>query len=85
MNPEGCPDPSGPLLRPKIKQDIAKTPDQPPPAFKGVLNPPESIWEVARTIGELKSLDPLEILDITTENFKRLFTHGMAPETYGNP
>lgn len=52
------------------------SPDQPPPAYKGGLNPPESIWEVARTIGELKSLDPLEILDITTENFKRLFTQG---------
>lgn len=49
------------------------SPDQAPPAYKGGLNPPESIWEVARTIGELKSLDPLEILDITTSNFHRLF------------
>lgn len=49
------------------------SPDQAPPVYKGQLNPPESIWEVARSIGELKSLDPLEILDITTENFKRLF------------
>lgn len=49
------------------------SPDQPPPAYKGLLNPPESIWEVARTIGEIKSLDPLEILDITSENFRRLF------------
>lgn len=49
------------------------SPDQAPPAYKGQLNPPESIWEVAKTIGELKSLDPLEILDITTGNFTRLF------------
>lgn len=49
------------------------SPDQGPPAYKGRLNPPESIWEVAKTIGELKSLDPLEILDITTGNFHRLF------------
>ncbi|MGZ3773109.1 MAG: TatD family hydrolase [Pseudobdellovibrionaceae bacterium] len=49
------------------------SPDQPPPVYKDLLNPPQSIWEVARSIGELKSLDPLEILDITTENFKRLF------------
>lgn len=54
------------------------SPDQPPPAYKGVLNPPESIWEVARTIGELKSLDPLEILDITTENFHR-WAQGAGP------
>jgi TatD DNase family protein len=49
------------------------SPDQAPPAYQGQLNPPESIWEVAKTIGKLKSLDPLEILDITTGNFHRLF------------
>ncbi len=49
------------------------SPDQAPPAYKGALNPPESIWEVARTIGEIKSLDPVEILDITSANFRRLF------------
>ena len=59
-----------PLEKLLIESD---SPDQPPPAFKGRLNPPESVWEVARTIGALKSLDPSEILDITTGNFKRLF------------
>ncbi|WP_413581906.1 TatD family hydrolase [Bdellovibrio sp. HCB288] len=49
------------------------SPDQGPPAYQGRLNPPESIWEVAKTIGKLKSLDPVEILDITTGNFHRLF------------
>lgn len=76
----------GPVCRPdnqKLHQAVKEipleflliesdSPDQGPPAFKGRLNPPESIWEVARTIGELKSLDPLEILDITTENFRRM-------------
>lgn len=79
----------GPVCRPenqKLHQAVREipleslliesdTPDQGPPAFKGRLNPPESIREVARTIGELKSLDPLQILDITTANFRRLF-HG---------
>ncbi|WP_413568146.1 TatD family hydrolase [Bdellovibrio sp. HCB117] len=76
----------GPVCRPdnkKLHQAVKEmpleylliesdSPDQPPPAYKDGLNPPESIWEVARTIGELKSLDPLEILDITTGNFHRL-------------
>lgn len=87
----------GPVCRPdneRLKQAVREipleklliesdSPDQAPPAYKGGLNPPESIWEVARTIGELKSLDPLEILDITTENFKRLFAQGSAPESFG--
>lgn len=77
----------GPVCRPdnqKLHQAVKEipleflliesdSPDQGPPAYKGRLNPPESIWEVAKTIGELKSLDPLEILDITTGNFHRLF------------
>lgn len=78
----------GPVCRPdnqKLHQAVKEipleflllesdAPDQAPPAFKGQLNPPESIWEVAKTMAEIKSLDPLEILDITTENFKRLFS-----------
>ncbi len=77
----------GPVCRPdnqKLHQAVKEipleflliesdSPDQGPPAYKGRLNPPESIWEVAKTIGELKTLDPLEILDITTGNFHRLF------------
>lgn len=84
----------GPVCRPenqKLHQAVREiplefmliesdSPDQAPPQYQGQLNPPESIWEVARTIGELKGLDPMEILDITTENFKRLFGGGHAPE-----
>ncbi len=50
------------------------SPDQAAIPKEGVLNTPESILEVARTIGMIKSLDPDEILDITTANFKRLFS-----------
>ena len=32
MTPEGCPERFRPVLRPKIRQNIAKTPDQPPQA-----------------------------------------------------
>lgn len=85
----------GPVCRPdneKLHQAVrglplecllleSDTPDQGAPAFSGGLNPPESICEVARTIGELKSLDPREILDITTANFKRLFNLG---DVHGN-
>lgn len=49
------------------------SPDQPPPAFQGQLNPPASLWEVARGVGELKKMTPTEILDITAANFRRLF------------
>jgi TatD DNase family protein len=77
----------GPVCRPdnqKLRQAVKEipleyllvesdSPDQPPPRYKGENNPPESIWEVARTIAEIKGLDPMEILDITTQNFVRLF------------
>lgn len=77
----------GPVCRPvnkKLHQAVKEMPleslliesdcpDQAPPAYQGQLNPPESIWEVAKTIGQIKSLDPLEIFDITTANFHRLF------------
>jgi TatD DNase family protein len=78
----------GPVCRPdnqKLHQAVREipleclliesdSPDQAPPAWRGQRNPPESLWDVARTIGELKSLDPTEILDITTGNFKRFFS-----------
>lgn len=86
----------GPVCRPdnkKLQQAVKEiplefllvesdSPDQPPPAYQGELNPPASIWEVARVIGELKGLDTLEILDITTENFRRVFgAPAAAPHT----
>lgn len=50
------------------------SPDQPPPRYQGHLNPPSSLWDVAQAIAELKSLDPTEILDICSANFRRLFS-----------
>lgn len=50
------------------------SPDQPPFPHQGNLNRPESIFEVAKALGVIKSLDPEEILEITTANFKRLFS-----------
>jgi TatD DNase family protein len=49
------------------------SPDQPPDAYKDQLNPPYSLWEVARKIAEIRGMTPVEILDITTSNFRRLF------------
>ncbi|HEY8271178.1 MAG TPA: TatD family hydrolase, partial [Pseudobdellovibrionaceae bacterium] len=49
------------------------SPDQPPPRFKQSLNQPASLWDVAEKIGELREMQPTEILEIATTNFKRLF------------
>lgn len=49
------------------------SPDQPPPRLKQSLNQPASLWDVAGTIAELRDMTATEILDISTENFKRLF------------
>ncbi len=76
----------GPLCRPdnhKLHQAVKEvplefllletdSPDQPPPLYENQLNPPASLWEVARAVGELKSLDPSEILDVATANLRRL-------------
>lgn len=59
-----------PLERLLIETD---SPDQPPPEFSGVKNPPASLWAVAQKIAELKRMTPTEILDITSSNFRRLF------------
>lgn len=50
------------------------SPDQPPPAYNKGENPPKSLWEVAKTIGELRNLDAEEILDISKQNFLRVFS-----------
>ncbi|MGZ3796584.1 MAG: TatD family hydrolase [Pseudobdellovibrionaceae bacterium] len=49
------------------------SPDQPPPRFKQSLNQPASLWDVAEKIGELREMQTTKILEIATENFKRLF------------
>lgn len=49
------------------------SPDQPPPAYEKGENPPYSLWDVAKTIGSIRSLDAEEILDISNQNFQRVF------------
>ncbi len=77
----------GPVVRPdneKLLQAVRQmpleyllietdSPDQPPPAYKGQMNPPASLWDVAKAIAELRGMTPVEILDITASNFRRIF------------
>jgi TatD DNase family protein len=69
-----CPDQAPPGVEPveglELKVDSLRASNN---ETQGPLNPPESILEVAKTLGKLKFLDPAEILDITTRNFHRLF------------
>lgn len=59
------------------------SPDQPSARWKGQKNPPSSLWEVAEVIALLRKMTPVEILDITTANFHRLFgAHGTDPHQF---
>lgn len=49
------------------------SPDQPPPDYNKGENPPKTLWEVAKTIGELRNVDVEEILAISKQNFLRVF------------
>lgn len=49
------------------------SPDQPPSGLKSELNPPISLIQVSKSVGELKSLSSQEVLEKTTQNFKDLF------------
>lgn len=48
-------------------------PDQPPAHWPSDLNDSTSLLSVAKAIGSLRQLDPLEVLEISASNFKRLF------------
>jgi TatD DNase family protein len=77
----------GPLVRSnneKLKQAVREipleyllletdSPDQPPEAYKGQLNPLSSLISVAQEVARLKGMTPFEILDISTSNFRRIF------------
>lgn len=58
-----------------IEQFLIETdlPDQPGDAWKGRLNPPESLLAVAEEIARLKSLSTSEVLHLAETNFKTLF------------
>ena len=77
----------GPLVRPdneKLRQAVREipleyllletdSPDQPAAAYKDQLNPLSSLITVAVEVARLKGKTPNEILDISTNNFKRVF------------
>lgn len=48
------------------------SPDQPPDFYQGQMNPLASLWEVAKTVAEIRHLDALDILRISKSNFQRL-------------
>lgn len=48
-------------------------PDQPPEGWHG-LNDSSSLWQVATTIGQLRGVFAEDILQLTTNNFKKLFS-----------
>jgi len=49
------------------------SPDQPPPRFKQSLNQPASLWDVAGKIAEIRGMPSSEVLEIASQNFKRVF------------
>lgn len=50
------------------------SPDQKPFGWKGLLNRPESVLLVAESVAQIKNRAVDEVLQITTNNFKTLFT-----------
>lgn len=48
------------------------SPDQAPEGWQG-LNKSSSIYQVAHAIGLIRNISPLELLEVNTSNFKRLF------------
>lgn len=48
-------------------------PDQPPLAWSDEVNHSQSILNVARAIAQIRELSPIDILEISASNFKRLF------------
>ena len=49
------------------------SPDQSPPSYPKGENQPTSLWDVAKKIGSIRKLDAEEILDISNQNFQRVF------------
>lgn len=47
-------------------------PDQPGDQFAGGLNPIESLWGVAQVVGQIKGHTAEEILDISSQNLRKL-------------
>lgn len=78
----------GPLLRPqnqKLKQAVTAAPleflfletdapDQPPPQFIGQHNPAQSLLFVAEEVAKLKNISTQQVLDICSQNLRRLLS-----------
>ncbi len=71
-----------PLDRLVIESD---SPDLPPPSYQGRLNEPSSILEVARAVGLLKQVDPVEVLEQSRANLERIFKLELKKNEPGNP
>lgn len=50
------------------------SPDQSPDAYKGQLNPPESLWTVAEEVARLKGMALEEVLDRSSQNLRKLLS-----------
>lgn len=50
------------------------SPDQKPDGWQGEMNDSSSLFKIAEEIGFIRSLNAFEVLEITTSNFKRLFS-----------
>ncbi len=48
-------------------------PDQAPQGWQGP-NDSSSLWQIAKVIGELRNLEPESVMEISTRNFKKLFS-----------
>lgn len=84
----------GPVVRPdnqRLHQAISiipmdkllletDSPDQPPPSHEGHHNEPETIWEVAQMIGNLRKMSAEEVLDISSQNLQKLLSYGNKSE-----
>lgn len=78
----------GPVVYPdnqKLHQAVAEipldfllvetdSPDQPPPELKGQYNEPQSLLSVAAQIGKIKKMDPVEVLDRSAGNLRKLLS-----------
>lgn len=78
----------GPLVRSdneKLRQAVREiplshllietdSPDQPPEAYQGQLNPLTSLKLVAAEVARLKKISTQEVLETSTRNFKRIFS-----------
>lgn len=52
-------------------------PDQPGDAYRGQLNPPQSLWQVAEAVAVIKGISAEQVMLVNSSNFSRLL--GLTP------